>query len=79
MLRYQLNQLEERLPTMHAAAFAKLWLESERMKTRYDHRANSGSFQEGDLVWLYLKIPLYARAHLNQSYIGAIQYCKKTQ
>ncbi|KAJ8913150.1 hypothetical protein NQ315_006068 [Exocentrus adspersus] len=31
----------------------KMRIESDRMKTRYDLRANTGGFQVGEKVWLY--------------------------
>jgi RNase H-like domain found in reverse transcriptase/Reverse transcriptase (RNA-dependent DNA polymerase)/Integrase zinc binding domain/Integrase core domain/gag-polyprotein putative aspartyl protease len=47
------SQLASRLEAIHNAARDRLRLESDRMKTRYDVRANSAGFQAGDYVWLY--------------------------
>ena len=47
------DHLQERLQLVHEQARDKLHLESNRMKTRYDIRANSTGFNPGDKVWLY--------------------------
>ncbi|KAJ8953333.1 hypothetical protein NQ318_012128 [Aromia moschata] len=47
------GELERRMSAVHDHVRSRLQLESDRMKTRYDVRANSSGFQEGDLVWLY--------------------------
>ena len=45
--------LRDRLHTVHNEVRANVKLATERMKTRYDLRANSAGFQAGDQVWLY--------------------------
>ncbi|KAJ8943324.1 hypothetical protein NQ318_004765, partial [Aromia moschata] len=47
------GELERRMSAVHDHVRSRLQLENDRMKTRYNVRANSSSFQEGDLVWLY--------------------------
>ncbi|KAJ8913143.1 hypothetical protein NQ315_006061 [Exocentrus adspersus] len=48
-----LSRLQDRLRLTHTEVRQKLKLESDRMKTRYDLRANTGGFQVGEKVWLY--------------------------
>ncbi|KAJ8911021.1 hypothetical protein NQ315_016590 [Exocentrus adspersus] len=48
-----ISHLQDRLKLTHAEVRQKLKLESDRMKTRYDLRANTGVFQVGEKVWLY--------------------------
>lgn len=48
-----LGHLRERLQVVHEEARQKLQLESDRMKTRYDIKANSDGFNIGDKVWLF--------------------------
>ncbi|KAJ8914833.1 hypothetical protein NQ315_014845 [Exocentrus adspersus] len=45
--------LQDRLKLTHAEVRQKMRIESDRMKTRYDLRANTGGFQVGEKVWLY--------------------------
>lgn len=47
------DMLREKLRTIHAVASERIRLASDRMKARYDSKANSAGFQSGDLVWLY--------------------------
>ena len=47
------HDLEKRLSAVHDLVRTHIRVEGDRMKTRYDLRANSAGFQEGDLVWLY--------------------------
>ncbi|KAJ8937076.1 hypothetical protein NQ318_009846, partial [Aromia moschata] len=47
------GELERRMSAVHDHVRSRLQLESDRMKIRYDVRANSSGFQEGDLVCLY--------------------------
>ncbi|KAJ8915680.1 hypothetical protein NQ315_000613, partial [Exocentrus adspersus] len=48
-----LSRLQDRLRLTRTEVRQKLKLESDRMKTRYDLRANTGGFQVGEKVWLY--------------------------
>ncbi|KAJ8915498.1 hypothetical protein NQ315_012379 [Exocentrus adspersus] len=48
-----ISHLQDRLKLTHAEVRQKLKLESDRMKTRYDLRANTGGFQVSEKVWLY--------------------------
>ncbi|XP_063215566.1 retrovirus-related Pol polyprotein from transposon 412 isoform X1 [Bacillus rossius redtenbacheri] len=47
------NRLEERMTFIHDEARRNLRIATNRMKTRYDMKANSAGYHEGDLVWLY--------------------------
>lgn len=47
------DQLKEKLLAVHDVARGRIAIASDRMKTRYDVKANSAGFQEGDQVWLY--------------------------
>lgn len=42
--------LEKRMDDIHALVREKIRLASDRMKTRYDIRANASSFQQGEKV-----------------------------
>ena len=46
-------QLRARLNKIHLMARNRIRATSDRMKTRYDRRANMKEFQENDLVWFY--------------------------
>ncbi|KAJ8912767.1 hypothetical protein NQ315_016724 [Exocentrus adspersus] len=48
-----ISHLQDRLQLTHAEVRQKMRIESDRMKTRYDLRANTGGFQVGEKVWLY--------------------------
>ncbi|KAJ8914080.1 hypothetical protein NQ315_014275 [Exocentrus adspersus] len=48
-----ISRLQDRLKLTHAEVRQKMRIESDRMKTRYDLRANTGGFQVGEKVWLY--------------------------
>ncbi|KAJ8910954.1 hypothetical protein NQ315_014960, partial [Exocentrus adspersus] len=48
-----ISHLQDRLKLTHAEVCQKMRIESDRMKTRYDLRANTGGFQVGEKVWLY--------------------------
>ncbi|KAJ8912596.1 hypothetical protein NQ315_000465 [Exocentrus adspersus] len=48
-----ISHLQDRLKLTHAEIRQKMRIESDRMKTRYDLRANTGGFQVGEKVWLY--------------------------
>ncbi|KAJ8912214.1 hypothetical protein NQ315_009038 [Exocentrus adspersus] len=48
-----LSRLQDRLRLTHTKVRQKLKLKSDRMKTRYDLRANTRGFQVGEKVWLY--------------------------
>ncbi|KAJ8911778.1 hypothetical protein NQ315_008831 [Exocentrus adspersus] len=48
-----ISHLQDRLKLTHAEVRQKMRIESDRMKTRYDLRANTGGFQVGEKVWLY--------------------------
>ncbi|XP_018563442.1 protein NYNRIN-like [Anoplophora glabripennis] len=48
-----LSHLKHRIKLVHEEVREKLKMESDRMKTRYDLRANSSGFQENEKVWLY--------------------------
>ncbi|KAJ8910252.1 hypothetical protein NQ315_007474, partial [Exocentrus adspersus] len=48
-----ISHLQDRLKLTHAEVRQKMRVESDRMKTRYDLRANTGGFQVGEKVWLY--------------------------
>ncbi|KAJ8918499.1 hypothetical protein NQ315_015204 [Exocentrus adspersus] len=50
---YYLSHLKDRLRLTHAEVRQRMTLESDRMKTRYDSRANTFGFQVGEKVWLY--------------------------
>ena len=47
------QDLRARLDEVHNNVRRRIQIASDRMKTRYDLRANTSGFQEGDLVWLY--------------------------
>nr|WPV71156.1 MAG: replicase [Ips erranti-like virus 3] len=47
------EKLAQRLHVIHEEVRQKLKFASDRLKTRYDKRANSSGFQAGDQVWLY--------------------------
>lgn len=47
------EQLREQLKEVHNLVRHKLQIATDRAKARYDVRANSAGFQEGDQVWLY--------------------------
>lgn len=47
------DELKERLLEIHKTVRSKIALASDRMKARYDLRANSTGFQQDDRVWLY--------------------------
>jgi transposase InsO family protein len=46
-------ELQEKLSSVHNGVRNKIKLSSDRMKARYDLRANSTGFKEGEQVWLY--------------------------
>ncbi|KAJ8914234.1 hypothetical protein NQ315_003598 [Exocentrus adspersus] len=48
-----ISHLQDRLKLTHAEVRQKMRIESDRMKIRYDLRANTGGFQVGEKVWLY--------------------------
>ncbi|KAJ8911902.1 hypothetical protein NQ315_012316 [Exocentrus adspersus] len=48
-----ISHLQDQLKLTHAEVRQKMRIESDRMKTRYDLRANTGGFQVGEKVWLY--------------------------
>ncbi|KAJ8913989.1 hypothetical protein NQ315_008981 [Exocentrus adspersus] len=48
-----ISHLQDRLKLTHAEVRQKMRIESDRMKTRYDLRSNTGGFQVGEKVWLY--------------------------
>ncbi|KAJ8914843.1 hypothetical protein NQ315_014856 [Exocentrus adspersus] len=48
-----ISHLQDRLKLTHAEVRQKMRIESDRMKTRYDLRANTGGVQVGEKVWLY--------------------------
>ncbi|KAJ8913050.1 hypothetical protein NQ315_006551 [Exocentrus adspersus] len=48
-----ISHLKDRLKLTHVEVRQKMRIESDRMKTRYDLRANTGGFQVGEKVWLY--------------------------
>ncbi|KAJ8911227.1 hypothetical protein NQ315_014939 [Exocentrus adspersus] len=48
-----ISHLQDRLQLTHAEVRQKMRIESDRMKTRYDLRSNTGGFQVGEKVWLY--------------------------
>lgn len=48
-----IGDLRSRLLTIHDSVRKNLRINGDRMKARYDLKANSTGFQEGDLVWLY--------------------------
>nr|WP_253310135.1 reverse transcriptase domain-containing protein [Rickettsia endosymbiont of Ceutorhynchus assimilis] len=52
-IRDYADEVRARLLGIHDFAREHIQLASDRMKTRYDLKANSVGFQEGDLVWLY--------------------------
>ncbi|KAJ8915311.1 hypothetical protein NQ315_014819, partial [Exocentrus adspersus] len=52
-VRERFYWLGNRLKLTHAEVRQKMRIESDRMKTRYDLRANTGGFQVGEKVWLY--------------------------
>nr|CAD7260240.1 unnamed protein product [Timema shepardi] len=47
------EQLRNILAEVHQFARTRIKINSDRMKTRYDLRANDRNFSAGDLVWLY--------------------------
>lgn len=47
------EQLEEKLHSIHEHAREHLTISGENLKTRYDIRANTHAFKEGDQVWLH--------------------------
>ena len=47
------DDLREKLLSVHETVRHKIRVASDRMKTRYDLKGNSVGFQAGDLVWLY--------------------------
>ena len=47
------DDLKEKLLSVHETVRHKIWVASDRMKTRYDLKGNSVGFHVGDLVWLY--------------------------
>lgn len=47
------SDLRRRLMDVHDRTRKKIHIASDRMKTRYDLKATSSGFSEGDLVWLY--------------------------
>jgi len=47
------DELQERLLNIHDLVRESLNLASDKMKARYDLRANSGGFQQDDKVWLF--------------------------
>src|SRR3978361_703292 len=46
------EQLRKRLLDIHDLVRERIRLASDKMKARYDLRANSAGYQEGELVWL---------------------------
>ena len=63
--------LVDRLHDAHEMARQHIQVASDRMKTRYDRRANSQDFQQGDLVWLYRPIRTKGRCpKLQQPWLG---------
>ena len=46
------DELQERLLKIHKMVREQIQLSSNRMKSRYDIRANSARFHENDMVWL---------------------------
>lgn len=47
------SELKNKLNYVHHLVRKRLRITSDRMKTRYDRRANTAGFQADDLVWLY--------------------------
>ena len=47
------DDLKEKLPGVHETVRHKIWVASDRMKTRYDLKGNLVRFQAGDWVWFY--------------------------
>jgi transposase InsO family protein len=47
------DELQKRLLEIHDMVRERIQISSDRMKSRYDIRANSAGFQENDMVWLY--------------------------
>src|SRR5215469_2910375 len=45
-------ELQEKLSMVHQGVRNKIKLSSDRIKARYDLRANSAGFKDGDQVWL---------------------------
>ncbi|GFW57516.1 retrovirus-related Pol polyprotein from transposon 412 [Trichonephila clavipes] len=48
-----IEKLQARMKEMHHLARERIGMASEKMKTRYDARATSHDFHEGDKVWLW--------------------------
>jgi hypothetical protein len=46
------DELQEAMHTIHDLTRSHILVASDRMKTRYDLKANTAGFREGDLVWL---------------------------
>ena len=53
MIEY-VDDLKENLLGVHETVRHKIRVAIDRMKTRYDLKANSVAFQAGDLAWLYI-------------------------
>ncbi|KAJ8914093.1 hypothetical protein NQ315_014289 [Exocentrus adspersus] len=52
-----ISHLQDRLKLTHVEVRQKMRIESDRMKTRYDLRANTGGFQVCEKIWLIQKNP----------------------
>lgn len=48
-----ISRLKRRMDDIHEKVRSNMQHASDRMKTRYDIKAETGGFQPGDLVWLY--------------------------
>jgi len=47
------DDLRRKLKIIHSEVRAKMKIESDRVKTRYDLKLNGRTFKEGELVWLF--------------------------
>jgi hypothetical protein len=47
------DQLQEAMHTIHDLTRTHILVASDRMKTRYELKANTAGFRERDLVWLF--------------------------
>jgi hypothetical protein len=47
------DELQEAMHSIHDLTRSHILVASDRMKTRYDLKANVAGFREGDLVWLF--------------------------
>ena len=72
------DQLRDKLLDTHALVRKNIKMVSDRMKARYDIRANHDGFREGDKVWLYNPLRKKGKSpKLSPSWEGPYQVIKK--